>query len=604
MKRLLLFAGLLGSCVVAHSEDLQIISIGQQGLNPAGMAALLTGRGVVVTNVQYTGAGAASGIFCSGEDIVGFETGLLLTSGNAAGVVGPNNNSGAGAANNVPGDTDLDGLIPGFETHDASVLEFDFIPQGTTVQFQYVFGSEEYNDFVNSPFNDVFGFFVNGQNYALLPGSTTPVSINNVNNGYSSGVATGPCQNCQFYIDNVEAATARNTQLDGLTTVLTMIAPVNPGQLNHMKIAIADAGDSVLDSAVFIQAGSLSSGTVSSNLVTRNAQFWFEHAYPTSTNCANLRDAMQASLVYGCNSIGVDLGFISLPQYYDNNDNVRDVEDVTIEALGFYYRKQRRTGETGGTQNAGSLSSKLCRERKQLAVELIAALANVNLLGANPALLPYNNGVVITNFPADLIKAAQVTAAGDNIENIVIMTSLLKKFNSSAITNALPGEFTECSPQDKKSLQTKSRDPTTKSNCPGQNDTCSAAAAVVFPNDQTNVLANAKFNASADLSKYTDDIVSPTCGGGGADAVWKVTPTVGRSGRRFTASTFGSNFDTLLSVQIGPCDALSEVACNDNAPNSVQSQVSFTTDGTNTYYIVVEGSNGTVGKLKLKVTSP
>ena len=48
-----------------------------------------------------------------------------------------------------------------------------------------------------------------------------------------------------------------NTQLDGLTTVLSFIAPVNPGVQNTLVLAIADAGDTILDSAVFIAGGSV-----------------------------------------------------------------------------------------------------------------------------------------------------------------------------------------------------------------------------------------------------------------------------------------------------------------------------------------------------------
>ena len=79
----------------------------------------------------------------------------------------------------------MDALIPGFFTNDACVLEFEFScdtePEGFS--FKYVFGSEEYNEYVDTTFNDVFGFFLDGENIALIPGTPTPVSINNVNCG-------------------------------------------------------------------------------------------------------------------------------------------------------------------------------------------------------------------------------------------------------------------------------------------------------------------------------------------------------------------------------------------------------------------------------------
>ena len=254
-----MFVGAALMSATAHAA-LQTRDLGQ-GITPADMVSALVGGGIAISNIQYVGATNASGVFCSGTGIIGFGSGILLTSGSAGNVIGPNNSTGISTDNGLGGDPDLDSLIPGFQTFDAAVLTFDFVPDSDTVQFKYVFSSEEYNEYVGSPFNDVFGFFVNGTNFALIPGTSLPVAITNVNNGYSSGVSTGPCQNCAFYIDNVDAHL--NTQMDGLTTVLSFTAPVLAHQVNHMKIAIADASDHVLDSAVFIQAGSFKSGTAS-----------------------------------------------------------------------------------------------------------------------------------------------------------------------------------------------------------------------------------------------------------------------------------------------------------------------------------------------------
>jgi hypothetical protein len=575
----------------------------QQGGSVEAMAAVLVGRGVTITNVQYTGAARASGLFCDGTAAVGLDTGILLTTGDTSLIGPPNNAEAAGVTNGVPGDADLNGLIPGFETFDASVLEFDFIPVGPTVTFQYVFASEEYNEFVDSLFNDVFGFFVNGVNYALLPDSVTPVSINNVNNGYSSGVSTGPCVNCQYFVDNTGGGT-REIQYDGLTTVLTFTAPVVPGTINKLKIAIADAGDDILDSAVFIQANSLSSELTVTNFVTRDARFWFEHPYPNDVNCVNLRAAIQSSLKFNCDQLSVDLGFMSLPVGFRNNDNIRDADDATLEALGLYWRKQNYTGELGGTQHLKYRAARICRDRKQLAVEMIAALANINIFNTRPEGMTYDTGKTITNFPATLIEDARAAAASDSLENIAIATGLLRKFNRSGITNQFPSPLIECNPQSRKELQSISRDPTDRFSCPGPNDDCDSAQGLVFPNDTFGVFGTAKTKAKADTSKLTDQIFSPSCGQGGPEAVWKLTPTVARASRRFTVDTRGSNFDTLVSIYQGPCDLLTEVACNDDAPDSVNAKVSFNTDGTNTYFIVVEGKNGAVGNIKLSLTSP
>ena len=157
----------------------------------------------------------------------------------------------------------MSNLIGQTATFDAAILEFDFVPSDPTIRFQYVFSSDEYEEFVFQ-FNDVFGFFVNGKNVALIPQTSTPVSINNVNNG-STGTSGIPPVNPQFYVNNdfeVFATPPIDTEMDGLTVVLTATTKVNPGVSNHIKLAIADAGDDALDSNVFIKAGSLSSSVV------------------------------------------------------------------------------------------------------------------------------------------------------------------------------------------------------------------------------------------------------------------------------------------------------------------------------------------------------
>lgn len=118
--------------------------------------------------------------------------------------------------------------------------------------------------------NDVFAFFLDGVNIALVPGTTTPILINTVNNGYADEwmFGTGPCTNCQYYVDNsvmpnyyVTAPSDNftapyDTEMDGFTTLMTGTADVIPGNTHHIKIAIADATDEILDSWVLIEGNS------------------------------------------------------------------------------------------------------------------------------------------------------------------------------------------------------------------------------------------------------------------------------------------------------------------------------------------------------------
>jgi len=238
------------------------------GQTPTDLVTALLGPGVSVSNVTFIGANSAAGTFAGGMGIVGFDSGIMLSSGNIAFAPGPNTQDDVSGVNAGIGDPDLTGLIPGYTTFDAAILEFDFQCTGTQIiQFQYVFTSEEYNEWVNSPFNDVFGFFLNGVNIALVPGgSGTPVSINNVNCGNPYNPPDGSF--CNLFINNdcndippgtFPCTGAQDIQMDGMIVILTATGTLSPG-INHIKLAIADAGDQVLDSNVFIQGQSFTCG--------------------------------------------------------------------------------------------------------------------------------------------------------------------------------------------------------------------------------------------------------------------------------------------------------------------------------------------------------
>jgi hypothetical protein len=197
----------------------------------------------------------------------------VLSSGSAHNVAGQNCKDGLSVDNGEPGDADLNTIVgEGSTTNDAAVLEFDFVPTSSTISFQYVFGSEEYPDFIGL-FNDVFGFFLTAPggsplNLALIPGTDLPVSINNVNDGNPDDDPPIPPTNSQYYVNNQVYFTPGgpvppvDAEPNGLTTVLTAQATVTPGLTYHIKLAVADANDFALDSNVFVQAGSLSSTSV------------------------------------------------------------------------------------------------------------------------------------------------------------------------------------------------------------------------------------------------------------------------------------------------------------------------------------------------------
>ncbi len=199
-----------------------------------------------------------------------FNEGVLLTTGNGIDAIGPND--AASSWSNIPPTADVSNdpnlvAIANGQLYNGVVLEFDFVPSGDTINFSYVFGSEEYPEFSPGAYNDAFGLFlwgpgINGQyplsgfasggvNLAALPDGT-PVTINNV----------GDETNTQFYVAN-ENGVAYETaiQYDGTTVVLDAGASVQCGQLYHMKLAIGNVGDETWDSGLFLKAGSFSSST-------------------------------------------------------------------------------------------------------------------------------------------------------------------------------------------------------------------------------------------------------------------------------------------------------------------------------------------------------
>jgi len=210
-----------------------------QNINAASLASAIAGSSITVSNASLTyDTASPSGTFTGGAGSVGFDSGVVLTTGTTDCVAGPNNQgecTGSGSSTS---------------------LKFDFESTTGNVFFQYVFGSEEYNFYVNSVFNDTFLLLLNGTNIALLPGNAGVVQVNNVN-----------ClTNSTYYRNNVDGEENQpsgcvnqhlDIQYDGLTTVLTASAEVLAGT-NTFEFYIADYGDSSLDSGVFIKTGSFS----------------------------------------------------------------------------------------------------------------------------------------------------------------------------------------------------------------------------------------------------------------------------------------------------------------------------------------------------------
>ena len=249
-------------CSVTECEENLPLAV-QSDVTQEDLAAAFSApqTSAVVTNLDCPEG--AYGIFSNGDNTdLGLSQGVLLTTGSVANSIGPNFNTGASRNNNAPGDMDLDSLSvlfgDGDLSEDACVLELDVFAATDELAFEYVFGSEEYPEFVDQ-YNDIFAFLISGpgipgipelnnqQNIAVLPtDDEIPVQINSVNSKV----------NWQFYRANPNGL---SLEYDGLTSdflgkkkSLTARAQVIPCETYHLKLAVADRGDGQFDSGVFI----------------------------------------------------------------------------------------------------------------------------------------------------------------------------------------------------------------------------------------------------------------------------------------------------------------------------------------------------------------
>ena len=222
---------------------------------------ILLDNGVTISNARFNGSSGvincnSIGVFTTGilPTNLGIESGLILATGGVSVAVGPNNDDGFSVPTTCGSyfDDDL-ASIASDTPFDVAALEFDFVPWDDMLSFSFVFGSEEYMEYVGSGYNDVFGFFVEGinpaggyydhQNMALIPGTTEVVSIDNVNLNHNSA----------YYVDNTGGLTI---QFDGFTTVIEVNFDVVPMSNYHIKMAICDVVDDMFDSGVFLEAHS------------------------------------------------------------------------------------------------------------------------------------------------------------------------------------------------------------------------------------------------------------------------------------------------------------------------------------------------------------
>ncbi|MES2798669.1 MAG: choice-of-anchor L domain-containing protein [Bacteroidota bacterium] len=323
---------------------------------------VLVGAGVSATNITVNGSAATAATvvgnatyFNANSTSFPIPEGVLLTTGMGNAAIGPNNGGGVSQTGTPTVTTDPHlNQIANANVTNGIVLEFDFVATGNLLQFDYIFGSEEYPEFVDAGFNDAFGFFLwgpgisgpfalgpypnGGQNIAIVPGTAgTPVTIDNVS----------PVTNAAYYANNGGGAAYGNAiQYDGTTVLLTATSDLICGETYHIKLAICNIADQGWDSGVFLEAGSFTTNPVE---FTFNAFSNDNTAYEgcnesgelifTRAGCGNENDSLIAYVTYsGSATNGVDYNLLAdsvilAPGVDTVVWNIVPLEDFTPEGM-------------------------------------------------------------------------------------------------------------------------------------------------------------------------------------------------------------------------------------------------------------------------------
>src|SRR5690554_2214966 len=280
MKKQFLLTFIAALLMVSSTFSQQINLVNPTMTPVQAVEDVLLGAGINAFNITYNGSAVNANTaqqsvrqFNNGTSNFPISQGVLLNTNSAPAVT----------------DADLQAITTSNPTNGV-VIEFDFVPSGDTLSFNYVFASAEYTSFTCSDYNDVFGFFISGpgingpysnnsMNIATVPNSTVPVGINTVNSGsvsfglgnnatYCSNKDPNWQANSVYFTSSYNTAYGSvphfgsfllSTPLNSSTVVLPANASLSCSDTFHIKLAIANTKDDQYDSAVFLEANAFAS---------------------------------------------------------------------------------------------------------------------------------------------------------------------------------------------------------------------------------------------------------------------------------------------------------------------------------------------------------
>lgn len=354
------------------------------------------GQGIILGNIKHKGNSKAIATFTSTPNVLKIPSGMLISTGEAASAIGPNDafNISKDFSYTKDQDKDLRAFEKG-DLYDVSFIEFDFVSFQNSINFEYQFASDEYPEYVGSSFNDIFGFFVSDEkttkNIALIPEKNIPVSVNTINNVTNSSLfinnnvfvndinkintnsnktTNGKINSGKLWynlknvlkkggvnesipndnlIKTVYQDLYNNLQYDGITQKLTAQTFVEPYKKYRLKIVIADVADNFYDSAVFLESRSFTANKDTSQLEFKD---YFDYNTVVDPNLILQGKKLKEILPS-------ELKFYETNIYFDfDRAEIKSSEMGKLTKLMATYDKIKNYYKieiTGNTDNVGSL---------------------------------------------------------------------------------------------------------------------------------------------------------------------------------------------------------------------------------------------------------
>lgn len=475
-----------------------------------------------ITNItSSTGSnfGSVNGIgyFTNINTTFPLSSGIVLSTGNALSIPGPNTSVLGEGNDSWPGDTQLEAIISSaigvpMISHNATKLEFDFSSLNEFMSFNFLFASDEYGTF-QCEYSDAFAFLLTDlatgitTNLAIVPNTTTPISVVTIRDqAFNTGcTSVNPEYFDTYFSPELQYASATN--FNGQTAELTASSAIIPDHPYHIKLVVADRGDNIYDSAVFIQAGSFAAGPPECMDKIKLVAF-------IDTNNNGIKDGNEVDFTYGAfvyqqNNAG-DIYNISSPfgnyTIYDSNPvNTYDLSyQINAEYAPYYALSSTSYNDVNIPVGSGTQTYyfplTLTQGYNDVTVTVLPLWAP-----PRPG-MSYNNKVVYKNLgiaPA----SGTLTFTKDNLVTI-------NNVSQAGITNTANGftyNFTNLLPYETRSFVVSMSVPA----IPAVNigDMLTNSAVISAPSADINLLNNTSLNSQEIVASYDPNNIAEAHGG-------------------------------------------------------------------------------------------